>query len=167
MRAESLREGASLALDQLRANKFRSALTILGIVVGVATVMTMSAVIAGIRTAITTEMDAAGPLNFFVARFDWNSVRLADMNGPPWGDNPPIAVREAAVIEKLPAVRSAMVGVDDEATFVYGKDRVHAMVWSRGAGWRDFASGKFIAGHDFLPSDVDASRPVVVITQPL
>ena len=35
MRIESLYEGAALALDQLRANKFRSGLTILGIVVGV------------------------------------------------------------------------------------------------------------------------------------
>ena len=38
MRIESFTEGAALAIDQLRANKFRSGLTILGIVVGVATV---------------------------------------------------------------------------------------------------------------------------------
>ncbi|MGH7449206.1 MAG: ABC transporter permease, partial [Longimicrobiales bacterium] len=64
MRLESLAEGASLAIDQLRANKFRSGLTILGIVVGVATVMAMSAMIQGIKSSITDEMEAVGPKNF-------------------------------------------------------------------------------------------------------
>ena len=72
MRIESLQEGATLAIDQLRANKFRAALTILGIVIGVATVMLMGAVITGIRTSITQSMEAAGPKDFFGGPFDWN-----------------------------------------------------------------------------------------------
>ena len=167
MRLESLSEGATLALDQLRANKFRSALTILGIVVGVATVMAMSAVVTGIKTSITESMEAAGPKNFFVGRFDWNSVRMTD-DGPPWGDNPPIAASEAAILEDLPAVRRAIVGLDGAAEFVYGKERVaSAQVWSRGAYWREYTSGDFIAGHDFMQTDVDAARPVVVLTKQL
>src|SRR5687767_15861671 len=87
IRFESFAEGAALAIDQLRANKFRSVLTILGIVVGVATVMAMSSIVAGIRGGIMTELEAAGPKNFFFGRFDWNEVRMVT-DGPPWGDNP-------------------------------------------------------------------------------
>lgn len=167
MRLESLQEGATLALDQLRANKFRSALTILGIVVGVATVMAMSAVITGIRTSITSEMEAAGPNNFFVARFDWNSVRISG-DGPPWGNNPPVKASEAPLLEQLPAVRRAIVGIDGAGEFEYGNERVaNAQIWSRGAGWGDYTTGTFVAGHDFLPTDVAASRPVVILTLPL
>jgi putative ABC transport system permease protein len=167
MRIESLQEGAVLAIDQLRANKFRSALTILGIVVGVATVMAMSAVITGIKTSITSSMEAAGPKNFFVARFDWNSVRISD-DGPPWGNNPPIAVEEAAIIERLPAVRRALVGVDGSGEIEFGKERIpNAQIWARGPFWPEYTDGTFTAGHDYLPSDVDASRPVVVLTKPL
>ena len=46
-----------IALDAMRANKLRSALTILGVVIGVATVMTMASIVQGIRTQI---FNAAG-----------------------------------------------------------------------------------------------------------
>jgi putative ABC transport system permease protein len=168
MRLESLREGAVLALDQLRANKFRSALTILGIVVGVATVMAMSAVIAGIRTSITNEIESAGPNNFMVARFNWNTARVINTNGPPWGNNPPVSPEEGKQLEKLPSVRRAIVGVDNSGEIVYGRERIpSAQIWGRGDGWHEFTTGKIIAGHNYLASDVNASRPVTVITKPL
>ncbi|HSL71280.1 MAG TPA: ABC transporter permease [Longimicrobiales bacterium] len=167
MRLESLHEGAVLALEQLRANKFRSALTILGIVVGVATVMAMSAVIAGVRTSITNELASAGPKNFMVARFDWNSVRI-NSDGPPWGDNPPISPDEARFIEEMPAVHRALVGVDGSGEFVYGRERIpNAQIWARADDWHLFTSGKIVAGHNYLRADVNGSRPVVVITVPL
>ena len=167
MRIESLQEGATLALDQLRANKFRAALTILGIVIGVATVMIMGAVIAGIKTSITQSMEAAGPKNFFVGRFDWNAVRIVS-DGPPWGNNPPVREDEARILEELPAIRRAIVGIDGSGEFVYGKERVaNAQIWSRGAYWRDYSDGDFVAGHDYLQTDVDAARPVVVLTKQL
>src|SRR5690606_218123 len=84
MRIESLVEGGRLAIDQLRANKFRSALTIVGIVVGVATVMAMSGLIAGIRGSVMGAFEASGPYNFMVARYNFNSVRVvSDGMGPP------------------------------------------------------------------------------------
>jgi putative ABC transport system permease protein len=58
VRVESLKEGALLALDQLRANKVRTFLTIFGVVVGVATVMAMSALIVGVRSSILESFEA-------------------------------------------------------------------------------------------------------------
>ena len=106
MTLTSLREGVTLAIDQLRANKFRSALTILGIVIGVATVMSMSAMVAGIRTSIMSQIAAAGPKNFIVSRFDFAEVRISDESGPPaWASNPEISVAETRRIGALPAIR--------------------------------------------------------------
>ena len=42
-------EGIAIALDSLRANKLRSALTILGVVIGVTTVMAIASMVQGIR----------------------------------------------------------------------------------------------------------------------
>jgi putative ABC transport system permease protein len=45
---EKISSNIQIALDTLRANKLRSALTILGVVIGVSTVMTMAAIVQGI-----------------------------------------------------------------------------------------------------------------------
>ena len=165
MRVESLKEGVVLALDQLRANKFRSTLTIIGIVVGVATVMAMSAMVSGIRHGIMSELEAAGPKNFFFGRFDWNEVRMVT-DGPPWGSNPKVTVEEILALNKLPAIKEAIPGVDVNSAIVeHGKERItNVAVPARGAGWTQYTTGTIIAGHDFLPTDVASSAPVAVIT---
>lgn len=168
MRIESLREGALLALDQIRANKFRSGLTILGIVIGVAVVMLMSAAIQGIRSSVVDEMEAVGPKNFVVARFNMNDVRLVSHDGPPWGSNPKITVEEARLIGSLPAVRQTIVGVDMNAEFVYGRQRLGSVsVAGRKNGWTNYSRATILAGHDMLLNDVRASSQVVLLSEPL
>ena len=166
LRIENLLEGSRLALDQLRANKFRSALTILGIVVGVATVMTMSSMITGIRTTLLSEFEAAGPKNFFLARFDFSAVRISDSNhGPPWGDNPPVTVAEARAIGRLPAVRRTVIGVDLNGEFSFGSQRLESVsISSREDGWTEFTRGGLVAGRDMLENDVRSANRVVLLT---
>lgn len=169
MRIESLVEGGRLAIDQLRANKFRSALTIVGIVVGVATVMAMSGLIAGIRGSVMGAFEASGPNNFMVARYNFNSVRVvSDGMGPPWGSNPPVTVEEARRIAALPTIAAAHVGIDLNHEFVFGRQRIASVaITGRDAGWTAFTQGSMIAGHDMLPNDVRASSPVVVLSAQL
>jgi len=169
MRIESFYEGAALALDQLRANKFRSGLTILGIVVGVAVVMAMSAMIQGIKSSVTEELNSAGPNNFAVARYNYNNVRIeGGDNGPPWGKNPPLTVPEAHVIEALPAIRKVIVGVNQNVEMSVGRQRISSvMVAGRSEGWTNFTTGQIISGHDYLPTDVRSSATVAVITEHL
>ena len=62
-------EGVSIAVDSLRSNKLRSGLTILGVVIGVTTVMAIASLVQGIRTQIFNAISAAGPTSFYVVRF--------------------------------------------------------------------------------------------------
>src|SRR2546425_5121307 len=68
VKLHSVSEGWLIALDQLRANKLRSALTILGVVIGVATVMAMASIVQGIRDQIINTIEVAGPTTFYVVR---------------------------------------------------------------------------------------------------
>ncbi|HUH62475.1 MAG TPA: ABC transporter permease [Terracidiphilus sp.] len=54
------RESITLALDTLRANKLRSGLTILGIVIGVTTVITISSVINGLNRRVNDWITSFG-----------------------------------------------------------------------------------------------------------
>ncbi len=53
-------ESVKMALDTLRANKMRSGLTILGIVIGVATVISISSVISGLNNRIAEWVSSLG-----------------------------------------------------------------------------------------------------------
>ena len=69
MRVPNVWEGATIAAGAIRAHKMRSALTILGIVIGVTTVMTMASIVQGLRKQIITTIEVAGPTTFYVVRF--------------------------------------------------------------------------------------------------
>jgi putative ABC transport system permease protein len=164
---ERVREAIYIALEQLRANKFRSAMTILGIVIGVAVVVVMSAAVAGIRGEAMEGIEAAGPKNFIVGRFNFVEIQISGPGeGPPWGDNPKITPREAERIRELSHVRTAVVEVDRNAeiTGPGGGQPINAAVPGESEGWDEFTVGEFVAGHNFIRSDITASRPVTVLT---
>ncbi|HEX6587502.1 MAG TPA: ABC transporter permease [Longimicrobiales bacterium] len=164
MTATSIAEGVKLAFDQLRSNKLRSGLTILGIIVGVATVVLMSAAILGIRNPIMESFEAAGPKNFIVARFDMFAVSNNE-DGPPWEGTPEITPAEARLLERLPSVDRTIVDVQLQTTLQYGSQRLTGVqTYADGAGWDQFVAGRMIEGHNFTQTDVDGSRPVVVLT---
>jgi putative ABC transport system permease protein len=82
MRASDQRETIKMALDTLRANKLRSGLTILGIVIGVMTVITISSVINGLNSGVSTLVASFGTNVLWVFRFPVIGVRpTAEMLG--------------------------------------------------------------------------------------
>ena len=56
----NVKESIADALDSIRANKLRSLLTMLGIVIGVAAVISMLAIGAGAQSSITSEIEGIG-----------------------------------------------------------------------------------------------------------
>jgi putative ABC transport system permease protein len=56
-RISALLEGVTIALDAIRANKVRAALTILGIAVGVFSVTAMAAMIHGINESVAKDIE--------------------------------------------------------------------------------------------------------------
>jgi putative ABC transport system permease protein len=64
-----LRETAEMAFDTLRANKMRSALTVLGVVIGVMSIVGMTSLIRGFDTSLRNSINSLGPNTIFVQRF--------------------------------------------------------------------------------------------------
>ncbi|MGA2649913.1 MAG: ABC transporter permease [Terracidiphilus sp.] len=60
------RESIKLALDTLRTNKLRSSLTILGIVIGVTTVITISSIINGLNNRVSDWVSSLGSNVFWI-----------------------------------------------------------------------------------------------------
>jgi len=64
----SVRETVTIALDAVWSHRFRSALTILGIVIGITTVVTVSSLLTGLRKGIVDFFQEFGPDNVFIAK---------------------------------------------------------------------------------------------------
>ena len=60
MRLTDSREAVNMAFETLRANKLRSGLTVLGIVIGVATVITISSIISGLNNNVQNWVNSLG-----------------------------------------------------------------------------------------------------------
>jgi putative ABC transport system permease protein len=61
-------EGVLIALESIRSNKFRAALTIMGVAIGVFVVVALSSVVRGVNESFARDVAAAGPTSFFVYR---------------------------------------------------------------------------------------------------
>ncbi|MFA3781835.1 ABC transporter permease [Melioribacteraceae bacterium 4301-Me] len=73
-----LKEGLLISLRAIRANKIRSVLTTLGIVIGVASVVLMSTAIKGIDNAFQKGVSSLGSDNLYIDKWEWFN------NDIPW-----------------------------------------------------------------------------------
>ncbi|MEZ5402483.1 MAG: ABC transporter permease [Bryobacteraceae bacterium] len=64
----SVGETIRMALDAVWAHRFRSGLTILGIVIGITTVVTVSSLLTGLRKGVVVFFEEFGPDNIFLNR---------------------------------------------------------------------------------------------------
>lgn len=100
MRANKSSESVRMAMETLRANKLRSSLTILGIVIGVTTVIALSSFINGLNQNIQNFVSSFGTNIYWVFRFPVINVRpTAEMLA-----RKQLTREEADAIAKLPHV---------------------------------------------------------------
>ncbi|MGE0886177.1 MAG: ABC transporter permease [Blastocatellales bacterium] len=95
-------ENLKMAMDTLRMNKMRSFLTVLGVVIGVWTVMAIASIISGIDYAVTKQVESIGTNSIFVTKFA-SGVRF----GPPTRSErmrKPLTYEDAVALGKLPTV---------------------------------------------------------------
>jgi putative ABC transport system permease protein len=70
MKLDDIKESALMAFDTLRTNKLRSSLTILGVSVGVVTVIFMVSIIQGLNKAFADQIESLGSNTIFVSKFE-------------------------------------------------------------------------------------------------
>ncbi len=69
-----IREAVILAIDALRRNPLRSFLTVLGIVIGVSTVIAISSVVSGLNSNVVGSVQSLGSNIIICYRFSWATL---------------------------------------------------------------------------------------------
>lgn len=99
-------ENMMMALLTLRAHKLRSFLTVIGVVMGVWTVMTVASIISGIDVAVRREVESFGTNSILVTKYD-AGARTAYLTREE-RMRKSLTFDDAAAISKLPGVKLAV-----------------------------------------------------------
>lgn len=164
-RISALFEGVSIAIDAIRSNRVRAALTILGVGVGVFAVVAMAAAIHGINEGVTRDIQSAGATTFYVQRYPsgFNACDGSD-DTCPWRHNPPLRLGEAATLGRLPSVAAVTVEMDYEGSFKFA-DRVlpAAEIHGNTPNWTLTDGGDINPGRSFTAEENASASHVVII----
>lgn len=97
-----LRETLAMALDSVRSHKFRSFLTVLGIVIGVMTAITIASILTGLRQSIVAMIEEYGTNNIYAFHLSTGPRTSSDRSERT---RKPLTVGDAEAIKKFaPAV---------------------------------------------------------------
>jgi putative ABC transport system permease protein len=157
------REGLGISWDAIRANKLRSILTTLGIVIGIVTVTLMGAAIQGLNRAFLKSISAIGADVFYVQRGSWLTHSQDD-----WlkeRKRRPIKLPEAEALAHQLTLAAAVAPVADDTAPVKYKNRSASGVTIIGTTEEyRLTSGVEIAQGRFLSAaDSAGGRPVCVL----
>ena len=158
-------EGVGIALDALRSNKVRAALTIMGVALGVFVVVAMSSVVRGINESFRRDLEASGPTSFFIYRRP-----IGGFSGPDEESrrNPGITLQEVAALERLPDIRAVTAHLGSGASFKY-MDRVipQAGMEVYTPNWTDVDGGDIYPGRSFTYAENAKGAKVVLVNDKL
>ena len=103
-------ENLKMALQTLRTNKLRSFLTVIGVVIGVWTVMAIASIISGIDTAVKREIESFGTRSIFIAKFQ-PGLRLGRLSREE-RMRKPLTYDDAIALRSLPAIEVSVPFLD-------------------------------------------------------
>jgi putative ABC transport system permease protein len=96
-------ETVLMAFGSLRANKFRSALTVLGIVVGIIVVVLVASILTGLRSSVTSMIEEYGTNNIYAFHLS-TGPRVGNRDRSEYQRKPLSPVDGDAILAQVPSV---------------------------------------------------------------
>src|SRR5437763_9470746 len=166
MKLQSIREGWRIAFEQLSANKLRSALTVLGVVIGIATVMAMASIVAGFREQIVNTLEVVGPTTFRVLRFFSTTGVNPDAVPREVRVRPKLVPRDAQAIARLPEIHYSAIWTQVFQRFEYGGNHTRILgVFGADDRFMEILGGGITQGRAFTAAELRGGAPAVIVEQ--
>jgi macrolide transport system ATP-binding/permease protein len=155
--AASIHEALVTAWRSLQVNLFRTVLTLLGIIIGVAAVVAMLAVGEGSRQKVLDRISSFGT-NLMLVRPGAAGIRNS-------GDIATLVPDDAAAIKRLPNIETALPERSSRMTVRYGNRDYQTSVQGTGENFPSARDWPVDEGQFFNADDVKTVAPVVVLGQ--
>ena len=149
-----------VAIKALGRNKMRTSLTMLGMIIGVAAVITMVALGSGAQQSIEDQIKSAGTNMISVSAGNWSSGGVR--HGA--GSATTLSVEDAkAIREQIQGVEYVSAGVNTRAQVVFGNQNWSTRVQGTDVELPLIRFWPTQLGTYFTPTDVSASAKVAVL----
>ncbi|MDR6433965.1 MacB family efflux pump subunit [Brucella pseudogrignonensis] len=148
-------EAVKMAMRALRANIFRTVLTLLGIIIGVSSVVTMLAIGTGAQNSILDRINAMGT--------DLVLIRPSMPGFRGSGSVATLVPEDADAILQLPNVKTAVPEVTGSVTLRRGNVDYQSQANGTVAAFSEAKSWKIDTGDFITPHDMESYAPVAVL----
>jgi putative ABC transport system permease protein len=173
MRATLLTEVVAMAFDTVRSNILRSALTVLGVVIGITSIVGMTAMVRGFDESLRESVREIGPNILFLQRFGATSLTSGDVFNQLI-KRPNLTISDARAIEaQAPTIQLVDVqlgvggfGPPTQERVFYRERRTRQIIVF--GATENFAVGTMLeltAGRFFTGTEVQYRKNVVVLGQ--
>ncbi|HEX6828441.1 MAG TPA: MacB family efflux pump subunit [Burkholderiales bacterium] len=152
-----LAESVKMAMRSLRTNLFRTVLTLLGIVIGVGSVVAMIALGDGSKQSVLTRIEAMGT-DLLVVRPGAKNIRLRD-------EIASLVAADADAIGELPNVRNSVPEFTRALTARFADNDYVTNGNATTSNYAQARNWPLAKGTFFSDADVDRYAPVVVLGQ--
>jgi putative ABC transport system permease protein len=148
-----------VAFKALGRNKMRTALTMLGMIIGVAAVITMVALGTGAQTSIEAQIQSTGTNMIIVnaGNFSSGGVRQGQGNAST------LVPDDAAAIQRVDGVQYLAAGVNTRGQLIAGNQNWNTQVQGTDVDFPLIRSWPTVMGNFFTPQDVTAAAKVAVL----
>ena len=156
----NLYSAAKVSFRSLRANKMRSALTMLGMIIGVAAVIVMVAIGEGARRRIADQIASTGSNLLLVLRGSTTSGGLRAGSGSA----PSLTIADArAIAREVPSVLRVSPTSRSSGPVVYGNQNWSTILQGVSPEFLDIRDWKITSGRVFTQQEMDASSKVCLL----
>lgn len=166
VRVALLTDTVAMALGTIRANKMRSALTVLGVVIGITAIVGMSSIIRGFDDSFRTIIRQIGPNTIIVARVSFASAG-SGIDRKELMKRPNLTIEDAHVLKReIPELEAVAAVVQGQQRMFYRNEKTQSIAVLGSS--EDFLDVNFIRieqGRFFTENEVLHGRNVVVIGQ--
>ena len=148
-----------IAFKALGRNKMRTALTMLGMIIGVAAVITMVALGTGAQTSIEAQIQSTGTNMIIVSagNFSQGGVRQGQGNAST------LTPDDAAAIQRVDGVQYMAAGVNTRGQLIAGNQNWNTQIQGTDVDFPSIRSWPPAMGAFFTPQDVTAASKVAVL----
>jgi len=149
-----------IAMRAIRRNKVRSALTMLGVIIGVASVIAMIALGSGARAAIDEQIQSQGTNIIYVSAGSWQRMGMPRGGA---GSTTTLTLEDAAAVAQVPNVARMSPMQRSRAQVIYGNQNWSTSIEGGNEDYVVIRNWVIVSGQNFGSREIQTADKVCLL----